>query len=105
MEINKYIFYSIILEGHSLGAHIAGAAGRYLNYRTQKFLPRVTGLDSANPCFNEGEVLTGLARGDAEFVDIIHSNPGIYIHLILYDYHYFTAKKKLKIFFSFSDLT
>lgn len=39
-------------------------------------MPRITGLDPANPCFNEGHNLTGLARGDAEFVDIIHSNPG-----------------------------
>lgn len=26
--------------------------------------------------FNEGEKLSGLSRGDAEFVDIIHSNNG-----------------------------
>lgn len=62
--------------GHSLGAHIAGSAGRNLQYKTNKLLPRITGLDPASPCFNEGEVLTGLARGDAVFVDIIHSNSG-----------------------------
>lgn len=39
-------------------------------------IPRITGLDPAKPCFNEGEDLSGLLRGDAEFVDIIHSNPG-----------------------------
>lgn len=27
--------------------------------------------------FNEGERLSGLQRGDAKFVDIIHSNAGI----------------------------
>lgn len=64
------------VQGHSLGAHIVGSAGRNLNYKTDKLLPRITGLDPANPCFNQGENLTGLARGDAEFVDIIHSNPG-----------------------------
>lgn len=63
--------------GHSLGAHIVGSTGRNLNYKTSKLLPRITGLDPANPCFNEGEALTGLSRGDAEFVDIIHSNPGV----------------------------
>lgn len=26
--------------------------------------------------FNEGEKLSGLSRGDAQFVDIIHSNSG-----------------------------
>lgn len=30
-----------------------------------------------SPCFNEGERLNGLQRGDAQFVDIIHSNAGI----------------------------
>lgn len=29
-----------------------------------------------DPCFNSGENLTGLARGDAEFVVAIHSNSG-----------------------------
>lgn len=29
------------------------------------------------PCFNEGERLNGLQRGDAQFVDIIHTNVGI----------------------------
>ena len=28
------------------------------------------------PCFKEGEALAGLSRGDAEFVDIIHSDSG-----------------------------
>lgn len=32
--------------------------------------------NAANPCFNEGESLTGLSRGDAETVDVIHSDPG-----------------------------
>lgn len=40
-------------------------------------VPRITGLDPARPCFNEGERLSGLQRGDAKFVDIIHSNAGI----------------------------
>lgn len=65
-----------IILGHSLGAHIAGAAGRNLFYKSEKLVPRITGLDPANPCFNEGETLQGLSRGDAEFVDVIHSDPG-----------------------------
>lgn len=54
-----------------------GATGRYFNEMTSKLLPRITGLDPASPCFNEGENLTGLSRGDAVFVDVIHSNPGV----------------------------
>lgn len=29
-----------------------------------------------DPCFNPGETLTGLGRGDADFVVVIHSNSG-----------------------------
>ncbi|KAH8287985.1 hypothetical protein KR044_011536 [Drosophila immigrans] len=67
----------IHLIGHSLGAHIVGAAGRYVQQLTGKTLARITGLDPAKPCFNEGEMLSGLLRGDAKFVDVIHSNPGV----------------------------
>lgn len=64
-------------KGHSLGAHICGEAGRVYRNLTNQSLVRITGLDPARPCFNEGERLTGLQRGDANFVDIIHSNVGI----------------------------
>lgn len=68
---------NIHLIGHSLGAHIVGKAGRHFTKLTNMTLPRITGLDPANPCFNGGEALSGLYRGDADFVDIIHSNPGV----------------------------
>uniref|UniRef100_A0A1I8NR26 Lipase domain-containing protein n=1 Tax=Stomoxys calcitrans TaxID=35570 RepID=A0A1I8NR26_STOCA len=67
----------IHLIGHSLGAHIMGAAARFFHEKTGKMIPRVTGLDPAKPCFNEGEALSGLMRGDAEFIDVIHSNSGV----------------------------
>ena len=60
-----------------MGAHICGAAGRSFTAITDEKIARITGLDPAKPCFNEGEDLSGLMRGDAEFVDIIHTNPGI----------------------------
>lgn len=70
------MFFFFVI-GHSLGAHIVGAAGRTFNELSGgQLIPRITGLDPARPCFNAGETLTGLSRGDAEFVDIIHSNPG-----------------------------
>ncbi|XP_054729129.1 vitellogenin-3-like [Anastrepha obliqua] len=68
---------NIHLIGHGLGAHIVGAAGRYYSYNTGKLVPRITGLDPAKPCFNEGSALSGLMRGVAEFIDVIHSNPGV----------------------------
>lgn len=60
-----------------MGAHISGAAGQSFQNHAGKLLPRITGLDPANPCFKEGETLQGLMRGDAEFVDIIHTNCGV----------------------------
>ncbi|KAH8366506.1 hypothetical protein KR084_012680 [Drosophila pseudotakahashii] len=68
---------NIHLIGHSLGAHIVGSAGRHLQRLTNQTVARITGLDPAKPCFNEGEVLSGLMRGDGRFVDVIHSNPGV----------------------------
>lgn len=68
---------NIHVMGHSLGAHIVGSAGRQFQLDTNgKMLPRITGLDPAKPCFKEGELLNGLGRGDATFVDIIHSDSG-----------------------------
>ncbi|KAM7350117.1 vitellogenin-1-like [Cochliomyia hominivorax] len=74
--VEKIPVENIHLIGHSLGAHIVGYAGRYFTKNTGTNLTRITGLDPANPCFNEGENLSGLQRNDAEFIDIIHSNPG-----------------------------
>ncbi|KAL5280906.1 hypothetical protein ACFFRR_004738 [Megaselia abdita] len=74
---NKVQSQDIHLIGHSLGAHIVSAAGRTYFSLTDKLVGRITGLDPAQPCFNEGEQLKGISRGDGEYVDIIHSNPGI----------------------------
>ncbi|XP_053947668.1 vitellogenin-1-like [Anastrepha ludens] len=63
--------------GHSLGAQIVGSAARYYRNLTKKALPYVTGLEPAFPCFNEGEELTVISSSDADFVDIIHTDPGV----------------------------
>lgn len=76
MELIIQLFF-LHFVGHSLGAHIVGAAGENYTYSTDQLLPRITGLDPANPCFNEGFKLSGLTRGVAKFVDVIHTNPGV----------------------------
>ncbi|KAL5281059.1 hypothetical protein ACFFRR_004837 [Megaselia abdita] len=68
---------SIHIVGHSLGAHIAGVAARTYTERTGEKIGRITGLDPAQPCFNKGGSLKGVAKGDAQYVDIIHTNPGV----------------------------
>ncbi|XP_004535360.1 vitellogenin-1-like [Ceratitis capitata] len=65
------------LIGHSLGAQIMGSAARYYYDSTGVALPYVTGIDPAFPCFNEGEELTTISLSDADFVDIIHTDPGV----------------------------
>lgn len=44
----NYPIEKIHLIGHSLGAHIAGSAGRHIVYEIEEFIPRITGLDPAS---------------------------------------------------------
>ncbi|KAM7350121.1 vitellogenin-1-like [Cochliomyia hominivorax] len=74
--VKKIPIENIYLIGHSLGAQIVGYSGRYFAKFTGKQLTRITGLDPANPCFNDNNTLTGIQHDDAAFVDIIHTNPG-----------------------------
>lgn len=55
--------------GHSLGAHIAGYAGERLRY-----LGRITGLDPAEPYFQNMDIVVRLDPSDALFVDIMHTD-------------------------------
>ncbi|KAH8274208.1 hypothetical protein KR018_007768, partial [Drosophila ironensis] len=79
MQLDQdYITNNLHIVGHSLGAQIGGSTGRYYRQMSGgKILKRITGLDPANPCFYDGNDLEGLRSGDARFVDIIHTNPGL----------------------------
>jgi len=59
------------LIGHSYGAYISAFAGGHVQKTNNKKLKRITGLDPGN--FSDEK----LQNGDAEFVDIIHTNPGV----------------------------
>ncbi|GFV11417.1 hypothetical protein TNCV_1046361 [Trichonephila clavipes] len=60
---------NIHLIGHSLGAHVAGVAGKQVSK-----LGRITGSDPAAPLYLLREKLNRLDHTDAEFVDVIHSS-------------------------------
>ncbi|KAJ8710492.1 hypothetical protein PYW08_009007 [Mythimna loreyi] len=68
----------IHLIGHSLGSHIAGSAGKEVFGRTGFKVGRISGLDPAGPCFGDVDKALRLFKGDAVFVDVIHSDAGVY---------------------------
>ncbi|XP_066457494.1 pancreatic triacylglycerol lipase-like [Eleutherodactylus coqui] len=55
--------------GHSLGAHAAGEAGK-----RSRGIARITGLDPAEPYFQETPIEVRLDPSDASFVDVIHTD-------------------------------
>ncbi|XP_015516096.2 lipase member H-A-like [Neodiprion lecontei] len=57
---------------HSLGSQVSGFFGKCVDF----IVPRITGLDPAGPGFDM--MNENLASGDARFVDIIHTDAGIY---------------------------
>lgn len=73
MDKNNVLQDNLHLIGSNIGANIAGAAGRQFIRATGHQLRRITGLDPVKTFAKNPESLSGLARGDAEFVDIIHT--------------------------------
>ncbi|XP_063899068.1 uncharacterized protein LOC135119159 [Helicoverpa armigera] len=64
-----------VLVGHSLGAQAAGVAGSAI---TSGRVSRITGLDPALPLFSGLPLAQRLDPGDADFVDVIHTDAGIF---------------------------
>ncbi|GAB1868327.1 phospholipase A1 [Camponotus japonicus] len=62
-----------ILIGHSLGAHVAGLAAR----NAQSEISFVVGLDPALPGFYLAGPGSRISSGDAQYVEIIHTNGGL----------------------------
>ncbi|XP_017785625.1 PREDICTED: pancreatic lipase-related protein 2-like [Nicrophorus vespilloides] len=66
---------SLHLIGLSLGAQMAGVCGQ--NVKSGR-IQRITGLDPAGPLFTKWPRSLKLDKGDAEFVDVIHTDAGIF---------------------------
>lgn len=63
--------------GHSLGGQVAAYAGMLVQKELYQKIGRITGLDPAAPLFEypDPEIADyRLDRGDAAFVDVIHTN-------------------------------
>ncbi|XP_050356272.1 pancreatic triacylglycerol lipase-like [Nymphalis io] len=64
--------------GHSLGAHISGFAGKAFYNLTGMLVGRISGLDPAGPCFSSIDPNSRLMHTDAAFVDVMHTDAGVY---------------------------
>lgn len=71
---------NIHIIAHSLGAHVAGFAGKHVFGKIRRKLGRITATDPAGPLFERKEVTQNfrLCKDDAEFVDVVHTDIGHY---------------------------
>lgn len=66
---------SVHIVGFSLGAHVAGAAGRLVHSKLYSKFGKITALDPARPCFARTD--NKLEKNDALFVQVIHASTGV----------------------------
>ncbi|XP_045473081.1 pancreatic lipase-related protein 2-like [Harmonia axyridis] len=77
---NKLPTKNLHLIGHSLGAHIAAFASKFIKKTTGRTVWRISALDPAGPYFRLPDKTENdkLDRKDAEIVDVIHTDAKIF---------------------------
>ncbi|XP_011191709.1 vitellogenin-2 [Zeugodacus cucurbitae] len=70
-DVPQEVIY-IVAQG--IGAHVAGAAARQFTRQTGNTLRRITAMDPSKIFARKPNTLVGLARGNADFVDAIHTS-------------------------------
>jgi pancreatic triacylglycerol lipase len=79
MAVSKYLtwlnsnYTTLHVIGYDLGAHIAGIAGKNT---IEGRIARIVALDPSLPLFNENLSVERLSSGDAQLVEVFHSNGG-----------------------------
>nr|XP_050856745.1 probable phospholipase A1 magnifin isoform X2 [Vespula vulgaris] len=74
IQEHKLSVAKVRLIGHSLGAHIAGFAGKeFQSFKLGKY-PEIIGLDPAGPSFSSNKCSERLCETDADYVQIIHTS-------------------------------
>jgi pancreatic triacylglycerol lipase len=63
-------YNNVYVIGHSLGGHGAGVTGKHTN----QLVHTVVALDPAGPLFSVADVARRVDAGDAQYVEIIHTN-------------------------------
>lgn len=64
--------------GFSLGAHVVAFTSNVLQNSTGTRFHRITGLDPALPFFATTNLEWKLDETDADFVDVVHTNAGLF---------------------------
>ena len=63
--------------GHSLGGHVCGLTARLMKQKTGFEFNKISAMDPAGPCFDVFVKTNRLDKGDAKFVDVIHTSKAL----------------------------
>lgn len=74
-EVNYVDFNRLSIVGFSLGAHMAGLAGKNV---LRGRVNTIIGLDPAGPLFSVNSPAERLDSGDAQYVEALHTNGGAF---------------------------